>query len=141
LEHYVSIPAPVWHVFDFLFSLFFIAGLLAMIFKLLPDAKVPWSDVWVGGLLTSVLFTIGKFLIGFYIGKSITMSAYGAAGSVVIILAWIYYSAQLLYFGAEFTYVYSNQCGSQCAVNNKGRLHERQRKQVLQGGSAQPATT
>src|SRR5262249_55061901 len=128
LAGYVPIPASLWHLFDLLFSVFFIAALMTLIFKLLPDAKIPWGDVWIGGTLPSILFTIGKFLIGFYIGKSITMSAYGAAGSVVIILAWIYYSAQLLYFGAEFTYVYSNQCGSQCAIHNKARLQERRRQ-------------
>jgi membrane protein len=89
---------------------------MALIFKLLPDVKIAWGDVWVGAALTSLLFTAGKFLIGFYIGKSVTMSAYGAAGSVVIILAWIYYSAQLLYFGAEFTHVYSKECGSHCKL-------------------------
>ena len=138
LESYLHVPAAVFQVFDFLFSLFIIAGLMAMIFKLLPDVKIPWSDVWIGGTLTAILFTIGKFLIGFYIGKSITMSAYGAAGSVVIILAWIYYSAQLLYFGAEFTYVYSNQCGSQHALGNKERLAKRRIGQ-LQGSDPQPA--
>ena len=116
LERFISVLPAALHAMDFLFSLFFIAGLLALIFKLLPDVKIPWSDVWVGAVLTSLLFTAGKFLIGFYIGKSVTMSAYGAAGSVVIILAWIYYSAQLLYFGAEFTRVFSNNCGSQCAI-------------------------
>jgi len=116
LERFISVPPGVLHAVDFLFSLFFIAGLMALIFKLLPDVKIPWRDVWVGAILTSVLFTAGKFLIGFYIGKSVTMSAYGAAGSVVIILAWIYYSAQLLYFGAEFTRVFSNDCGSRCAI-------------------------
>ena len=110
---------------DFVFSLLFIAGLMAMIFKLLPDVPVPWSDVWVGAIITSLLFTAGKFLIGFYIGKSVTMSAYGAAGSVVIILAWIYYSAQLLYFGAEFTHVYSRECGSQCNPKAEPSLRAR----------------
>ena len=114
LESFISVPPVALHAVDFLFSLFFIAALMALIFKLLPDAPIPWSDVWVGAALTSLLFTLGKFLIGFYIGKSVTMSAYGAAGSVVIILAWIYYSAQLLYFGAEFTYVFSKECGSRC---------------------------
>jgi membrane protein len=84
--------------------------------------KIAWSDVWVGAALTSLLFTAGKFLIGFYIAKSVTMSAYGAAGSVVIILAWIYYSAQILYFGAEFTRVFSTECGSQCAVKPQPEL-------------------
>jgi membrane protein len=101
---------------DFLFSLFSITALMALIFKFLPDVKISWNDVWIGAAITSLLFTAGKFLIGFYIGKSVTMSAYGAAGSVVIILAWIYYSAQILYFGAEFTRVYSTQCGSQCSA-------------------------
>lgn len=111
----VPIPPAALHAFDFTFSLLFSTALLAMIFKLLPDVRIAWRDVWVGAILTSLLFTAGKFLIGFYIGHSVTMTAYGAAGSVVIILAWIYYSAQLLYFGAEFTYVYSKECGSKVA--------------------------
>ena len=116
LENSVTIPAALFHSVDFLASVLFITVLFAMIFKLLPDTQIPWSDVWVGAAITSVLFTIGKFLIGFYIAKSVTASAYGAAGSLVIIVAWIYYSAQLLYFGAEFTHVYSRQFGSQCKV-------------------------
>jgi membrane protein len=116
LENSVTIPAALLHSVDFLFSVLFITVLFAMIFKLLPDVRIPWSDVWVGAAITSVLFTIGKFLIGFYIAKSVTASAYGAAGSLVIIVAWIYYSAQLLYFGAEFTHVYSQQYGSQRKV-------------------------
>ena len=113
---FLPIPPAAIHAMDFLFSVFFIAALMALIFKFLPDTKIAWGDVWVGAALTSLLFTAGKFLIGFYIGKSVTMSAYGAAGSVVIILAWIYYSAQLLYFGAEFTHVYSKECGSRCKL-------------------------
>jgi len=114
LQTSVTIPAALVHSVDFLFSVLFITALFAMIFKLLPDTPIPWSDVWVGSAITSVLFTLGKFLIGFYIAKSVTASAYGAAGSLVIMVAWIYYSAQLLYFGAEFTHVYSQQYGSQC---------------------------
>ena len=121
---FLPIPPAALHAMDFLFSLFFIGALMALIFKLLPDVRVPWSDVWVGAVLTSLLFTIGKFLIGFYIGHSVTMSAYGAAGSVVIILAWIYYSAELLYFGAEFTHVYSIRCGSQCSVKAKPAVRQ-----------------
>jgi membrane protein len=85
-----------------------------MIFKLLPSVKIAWNDVWVGASLTSLLFTVGKFFIGFYIGTSVSASAYGAAGSLVIVVAWIYYSALLLYFGAEFTRVYAKKLGSQC---------------------------
>ena len=116
---FLPIPPAALHAMDFVFSLLFIAGLMAMIFKLLPDVPVPWSDVWVGAIITSLLFTAGKFLIGFYIGHSVTMTAYGAAGSVVIILAWIYYSAQILYFGAEFTRVYSTRCGANCSTAAK----------------------
>ena len=116
---FLPIPPAALHAMDFIFSLLFIAGLMAMIFKLLPDVPIRWSDVWVGAIITSLLFTAGKFLIGFYIGHSVTMSAYGAAGSVVIILVWIYYSALILYFGAEFTRVYSTRCGSHCSAEAK----------------------
>jgi membrane protein len=105
-------PAVLLEGLDFLFSLFFITVLFAMIFKLLPRVAVAWTDVWVGAALTSLLFTAGKFVIGFYIGKSVSASAYGAAGSLVIVVAWIYYSALLLYFGAEFTRIYANNIGS-----------------------------
>ena len=84
-----------------------------MMFKLLPSTKIAWSDVWIGAALASLLFTAGKFVIGFYIGKSVSASAYGAAGSLVVIVAWIYYSALILYFGAEFTRVYARTLGSQ----------------------------
>jgi membrane protein len=109
----LPIPAVLLESLDFLFSLLSITVLFAMIFKLLPNTKIAWSDVWVGAVLTSLLFTAGKFVIGFYIGKSVSASAYGAAGSLVIVVAWIYYSALLLYFGAEFTRVYANALGSQ----------------------------
>ena len=86
--------------------------LFAMIFKVLPDARIAWSDVWVGAAITSLLFAIGKLLIGLYLGKSAIMSTYGAAASIVIILVWVYYSAQVLFLGAEFTKVYANRFGS-----------------------------
>ena len=119
---FLPIPPAALHAVDFVFSLVFIAALMALIFQFLPDVKIAWSDVWVGAALTSLLFTAGKFLIGFYIAKSVTMSAYGAAGSVVIILAWIYYSAQILYFGAEFTRVFSTECGSRCEIKTEPQL-------------------
>jgi len=77
--------------------------LFAMIFKILPDAPVAWQDVWIGAMATALFFSIGKYLIGLYIGSSNVASTYGAAGALVIILVWIYYSAQILLFGAEFT--------------------------------------
>jgi membrane protein len=94
-------------------SLLFMTALFAMIFKLLPSVQIHWNDVWIGAALTSLLFTAGKFVIGFYVGKSVSASAYGAAGSLVVVVAWIYYSALLLYFGAEFTRLYANRFGSQ----------------------------
>ncbi len=107
------LPAPevVLQALELLISLMVITGLFAMMFKVLPDAKVAWRDVWIGAALTALLFTIGKFAIGLYLGKSDVGSAYGAAGSLVIILVWVYYSAQILLFGAEFTQVYANKAG------------------------------
>jgi membrane protein len=78
-----------------------------MIFKVLPDKDIAWRDVWLGAAVTALLFTIAKFLIGLYIGSSDVMSSYGAAGALVIILLWIYYSSQILLFGAEITRAYS----------------------------------
>jgi membrane protein len=121
LGAFVSTPAVFLHFCDFLFSLLFITLLFAMTFKLLPNVKIAWSDVWAGALLTSLLFTLGKFLLGFYIGRSVSASAYGASGSLVIVVAWIYYSALLLYFGAEFTRVYANKLGS-LALNPNPKL-------------------
>lgn len=89
-----------------------ITVLFAMIFKVLPDVRIAWRDVWVGGAVTSLLFTGGKFLLGWYLGRSTTISAYGAAGSVVLILLWVYYSAQILFFGAEITKVYARRFGA-----------------------------
>jgi membrane protein len=84
----------------------------AMIYKFMPRVKIRWQDVWVGALVTAALFTIGKFLIGLYIGKSGVASGFGAAGSLVIILVWVYYSAQIFLIGAEFTWVYAHTFGS-----------------------------
>ena len=89
--------------------------LFAMIYKVLPDVKIAWGDVWIGAAVTSLLFTLGKFLIGLYLGNSSAGSAYGAAGSLVVLLLWVYYSAQILLFGAEFTQVYAKRRGSWAA--------------------------
>ncbi len=99
------IPGPdfVVHLINLVASMAIITLLFAVIFKFLPDAKVAWSDVWVGALVTSALFTVGKFAIGLYLGHGAVSSAYGAAGSLVVILVWTYYSSQILLFGAEFT--------------------------------------
>ena len=83
----------------------------AMIFKFLPDVKLRWRDVWVGSILTAILFVIGKWALGFYLGSGAASSAYGAASSLITLLLWIYYSSQILLFGAEFTQVYARRFG------------------------------
>jgi len=93
-------------------SLAIITLIFAVIFKVLPDAKIKWRDVWVGAFVTTLLFTLGKYLIGVYLGASTVANAYGAAGSLVLLLVWIYYSSIILLFGAEFTFVYSRDIGS-----------------------------
>jgi membrane protein len=118
---FLKVPEFVLHAGDLLSSLLFMTALFAMIFKLLPSVQIHWNDVWVGAALTSLLFTAGKFGIGFYVGKSVSASAYGAAGSLVVVVAWIYYSALLLYFGAEFTRLYANRFGSQRTHINRPR--------------------
>lgn len=112
LNQWMAGSAVFWQIVNTVISLAIITLLFAMTYKVLPDVKLGWSDVWVGAAFTAVLFTIGKLLIGLYLGKSGVGSTYGAAGSLVIILIWVYYSAQILLFGAEFTYVYAALYGS-----------------------------
>ncbi len=102
----------LWQVVNFLVSFIVITLLFAMIFKFLPDAVIAWRDVWVGAAVTALLFEVGRFLIGLYLGRSAVASTYGAAGSLIIILLWVYYSAQLLLFGGEFTQVYAKRRGT-----------------------------
>jgi membrane protein len=108
----LPLPEVVLQVLNFIISLLVITLLFAMIFKILPDAKIAWGDVWIGAAITALLFAVGKLLLGFYIGRSSVGSAYGAAGSLIVILVWIYYSTQILFLGAEFTQVYANRYGS-----------------------------
>ncbi|MGH8727440.1 MAG: YihY/virulence factor BrkB family protein, partial [Burkholderiales bacterium] len=99
-------------VVNLVVSLAIITGLFAMIYKILPSVKISWHDVWIGATVTAILFTIGKFLIGLYLGKSGVTSGFGAAGSLVVLLVWVYYSSQIFLLGAEFTRAYAHQCGS-----------------------------
>ncbi|AUD05792.1 YihY/virulence factor BrkB family protein [Spirosoma pollinicola] len=96
---------------NFMISTGVVATLFAVIFKVLPDAKISWKDVRWGALFTALLFMLGRYLIGLYIETTSTSSAYGAAGSLIVILTWIYYTAAILYFGAEFTQAYANHFG------------------------------
>jgi membrane protein len=100
------------YALDLLISFLFITALFAMIYKFLPDVQIRWRDVWIGAALTSLLFSIGEFLIGFYLGHSSVTSSYGAAGSLITILLWVYYSSLIFFLGAEFTQVYATQYGS-----------------------------
>ena len=111
---FLPIPAFVLGVINFLVSFLGIALLFALILKYVPETKVEWADVRVGALVTALLFTIGKSVLGLYLGKASPGSAYGAAGSLVVLVVWIYYSAQIFFFGAEFTHVH--------ALSKKGTL-------------------
>jgi len=105
-------PALALEALNSVISLAVTTGAFALIFKLLPDVRIAWRDVWLGAAVTSLLFTLGKFLIGLYIGKTAVASAYGAGGSLVVIVVWVYYSAQILLLGAEFTKVWTRRLGS-----------------------------
>jgi membrane protein len=102
----------VGHVLDFAVSFGVLTTIFALIYKVMPRAKVEWHDVWIGAATTAVLFTIGKFLIGLYLGKSSIGTSFGAFGSLAIFMVWVYYSAQIFLFGAEFTWVYAHEFGS-----------------------------
>ena len=118
----LPLPAAVWQGCDFLVSFAVISALFAMIFKILPNVRIGWRDVRIGAVGTALLFTIGKLLIGLYLGTSSIGSSFGAAGSVVIVLVWIYYSSCILFFGAEFTKVYARKLGSGIVPNSRAVL-------------------
>jgi membrane protein len=120
-EKYISNLLPkslvLLESINLVFSFCIITLLFALIFKFIPDTAIPFRDVWMGAAVTSILFTVGKVIIGFYLGHSALASAYGAAASLVIFLIWIYYSAQILLFGAELTHVYALKYGSRREAN------------------------
>lgn len=121
LSHFASaVPfelGALWHVVNL--SIFFgaVVVLFATIYRLLPDVKIAWSDVWFGSIITSILFMIGRSLLGLYLSNTAFNSTYGAAGSLIIFLVWFYYSAQILFFGAELTQVYARLHGSRIVPN------------------------
>jgi len=112
LSGYLPLPEAVLQVFNLVVSLAIVTLLFALIFKVVPDAKVAWRDVWIGAGITAVLFSLGKLAIGLYLGRSTVASTFGAAASLAILLIWIYFSAQILFIGAEFTHVYAKRFGS-----------------------------
>jgi membrane protein len=106
-----GLVAIAW-VLNIAVSLVVIATLIALIYKILPDAVISWRDVWIGATVTAVLFLLGKFLIGLYIGRASVGSAFGAAGSLAVLLVWVYYTAQIMLLGAEFTRLFANRMGN-----------------------------
>ena len=102
----------VLHVIEFVMSMGIMTVLFAMMYKLLPAAKIAWRDVWVGAAITALLFWLGKFAIGLYLGKNDVVSSFGSAGTVVLVIVWVYYSAQIFFLGAEFTYEFAKALGS-----------------------------
>lgn len=118
-------------VIDFGLSTAVVTVLFAAIFRVLPDVKIAWKDVWLGAFVTALLFQIGKYGLSLYLAKASPASAYGVAGSIVAVLVWVYYSAQILYFGAEFTQVYANQYGTRIVPSaNAEPLTEEMRRQA-----------
>jgi len=111
----LPIPAPMFEVANFILSFAVITALFTLMYKFVPAVRIPWRDVIVGAIGTAMLFTIGKVLLGLYLGKASVGSAYGAAGSLVALIVWVYYSAQIFFFGAEFTHVYAESHGSKAA--------------------------
>ncbi|MBU4234348.1 MAG: YihY/virulence factor BrkB family protein [Proteobacteria bacterium] len=115
IKLYLSSSAPIPIIFfqagDIIFSLLILTLIFAVLYKFLPDVTISWGDVWVGGAVTALLFTLGKIFLGSYIGRISISSAYGAAGSLVVMLLWVYYSAQIIFVGAEFTQVYAKKYG------------------------------
>lgn len=106
-----------WHAINFVISFVLVAGLFALMFKLLPRVSVAWGDVMIGAGFTALLFNIGKLLIGLYIGKTGVVSSFGVAGSVIALVLWVYYSAQIFLLGAEFTWLYAKRYGSRQAID------------------------
>lgn len=104
----LSLIVPIYLTMDLLV----VVAIFAMIFKILPNAVIRWRDVWVGAVLTAILFLVGKWALGIYLGSGTAASAYGAASSLITLLLWVYYSSQILLFGAEFTQVYAQTCGA-----------------------------
>ena len=148
----IPVSEILLQIVNLIISIGVITVLFALIFKFLPDAEIAWRDVWLGAFVTSILFSIGKFVIGLYLGNSSVGSSFGAAGSLVVLLLWIYYSAQILLFGAEFTQVYANNYGSKIvpegeevpaqpgATPQPGRRPEREFRPQLRAPAASAIT-
>lgn len=134
MNRVVALPEPVWYAIDLLVSFGIITVLFAAIFKLIPDAEIEWRDVWAGAAFTSLLFVIGKFLIGLYLGRSAVASGYGAAGSVIVLLLWLYYSGLIVLFGGEFTEVWARD---RQGIASRDERRAGARGEMLKSGKAE----
>lgn len=111
---WLPVPAEVLGAVNFIVSFAVTTAAFALLYKYVPLVRIAWNDVWIGAFATALLFTVGKTLIGLYLGRASFDSAYGAAGSLIVVIVWVYYSAQIFIFGAEFTHVYAHTHGSRC---------------------------
>lgn len=136
-EGYLPGGEVLWQVVNFAVSLCIVALLFAVIFMYVPDAKIRWADVWVGGVVTALLFTIGKLALGLYIGKAAVGSAYGAAGSIIALVVWVYYATQIFLLGAEFTQVQARRRGRQIQPSEGAVATSEERAGGAVQGSAQ----
>jgi membrane protein len=136
-DTFLSLPLYFFDIADILVSLLVIFISFMMIFRVLPDLNIKWKDVWLGALVTAALFVLGKFLIGLYLGQSTLSSTYGAAGSLVIFLLWIYYSVQILFLGAEFIKVYIESRGRKIEPASKYLMYERSNIEESEGSETE----
>lgn len=127
----------LWHVLSFVVSFGVITLLFAFMFKFLPDVRMGWRYVWIGAAFTSLLFALGKMGIAWYLGRATTASAFGAAGSLVVLLMWVYYSSQILFFGAELTQVYTRMVGAKVVPSKHAEWLEEHELRKESGGPAQ----
>ena len=150
--HVSEALVPIFKVLDIVVSIGIVTLLFAAMYKFLPDAKIDWSDVWIGAFVTAVLFVLAKFLLGLYFGNTDPASAYGAAGSIILIMLWVSYAGMILLFGAEFTQVYANRFGhkvvpAEGAVSTQGEndngaiVNKKTNNEMKNGGQAQPSNT
>lgn len=136
------IPWPfLWQALSLLVAFGVTTSLFALMFKIVPDAKTVWKDAWIGALVTAFLFTAGKGLLAWYVGRSATVSPFGAAGSLVALIVWVYYSAQILFMGAEFTQVYATRYGSSIVPDDDAVPAEPRQQKGAAAGEAPRART
>jgi membrane protein len=127
-------------VVNFVVSFAVITGLFAAMFKVMPDAEIAWRDVWVGAIVTALLFVVGKFVLGFYLGRSDPGSAFGAAGSLALVFIWVYYASMILLFGAEFTEAWAEEHGGGIRPEKGATRVVEQKKRVRPGGQVEVET-